>query len=329
MFTKSSLAVGEVANFSGSYTAPTACSVSDTLTGTATSRCGGIVSDSATATCPVNCQPCIRVEKEVACALGQGCGVFGKVATGLKGDNQNPAFCYRITVTNCGPTSLTNVTVIDDHLGNLTTSFFAGPTTVFAPGAVITGTFRASVATSTTNTVVAAGQSSVNGSGVSSTNSAVALVVRGTLTCSSMKASSPDDLDGNPNDNHVSLRQDGLAHSVTFTVTATSGNVALTNVQVSSPALAALGCTLPTISLAANSSSNLTCTVSVNCGNLPGQPEPAGHDQRHPGQHKWRMRPGLQWAADFRSRAPTRVRFARRPSRATRSRAWEILCGRI
>ena len=110
---------------------------------------------------------------------GSDCGPFGKVATGLKGDQQDPAFCYRITVTNCGPIALTNVTVIDDHLGNLTTSFFAGPATVFAPGAAITGIFRASVATTTTNTVVAAGQSSVNGSGVSSTNSAAALVVRG------------------------------------------------------------------------------------------------------------------------------------------------------
>ena len=85
-----------------------------------------------------------------------------------------------------------------------------------------------------------------------------------------MKASSPDDRDGNANDHRVSLLKDGLAHPVTFTITATSGNAPLMNVRVTSPALAALGCALPTISLAAKSSSNLTCTVLVNCDQIPG-----------------------------------------------------------
>ena len=39
-----------------------------------------------------------------------------KVATGIKAGTQDPAFCYRITVTNCGEVALTNVTVLDDKL---------------------------------------------------------------------------------------------------------------------------------------------------------------------------------------------------------------------
>src|SRR6516225_6883636 len=61
------------------------------------------------------CVPNICVTKEIACFLGStNCGAFGKFAIGVQGDTQNPAFCYRISVTNCGNCTLTNVTVIDD-----------------------------------------------------------------------------------------------------------------------------------------------------------------------------------------------------------------------
>ena len=136
---------------------------------TGRSACGTQVSATASITCSVDCPPCIRVDKQVACVVGTNCGPFGKVATGVKGDNQDPAFCYRISITNCGSISLTNVQVLDDQLGDLTASYFAGPTTAFPVGATLTRVFRAAWSTSTTNTVVTSGQSSLNGSGVSAT----------------------------------------------------------------------------------------------------------------------------------------------------------------
>ncbi len=61
VFTLPSLAPGAVANFTGSYTAPTNCSVSDTLTATASSRCGVGVSSTASVTCPILTRPQIAV----------------------------------------------------------------------------------------------------------------------------------------------------------------------------------------------------------------------------------------------------------------------------
>jgi hypothetical protein len=108
-----------------------------------------------TLTVPITpCPPCIDVTKQIACFLGtnvaaitgieplepgENCGPFGKVATGIQGDTQDPAFCYSITVSNCGPVALTNVTVIDDMYGDLSSHFPAN----LAIGAVATFTFKA------------------------------------------------------------------------------------------------------------------------------------------------------------------------------------------
>lgn len=61
VFALASLAPGAVANFTGSYTAPTNCSISDTLTATASSRCGVGVSSIASVTCPILTTPQIVV----------------------------------------------------------------------------------------------------------------------------------------------------------------------------------------------------------------------------------------------------------------------------
>ena len=60
VFAIASLAPGTVVSFTGSYLAPTNCSVTDTLTATATSSCGVPVSNTATATCPITTTPCTR-----------------------------------------------------------------------------------------------------------------------------------------------------------------------------------------------------------------------------------------------------------------------------
>ena len=61
VFTRSTLAPGEVASFNGSYLAPTNCSVSDSLTATAASRCGAPVKSVANLTCPILTTPRIAV----------------------------------------------------------------------------------------------------------------------------------------------------------------------------------------------------------------------------------------------------------------------------
>jgi hypothetical protein len=60
-FTLASLAPGAVTNFTGSYLAPTNCSVTDTLTGTGRSICGVAVTNRVTATCPILTTPAIVV----------------------------------------------------------------------------------------------------------------------------------------------------------------------------------------------------------------------------------------------------------------------------
>jgi uncharacterized repeat protein (TIGR01451 family) len=91
-----SLAPGAVTNFTGSYVAPTNCSVTDTLTATATSLCGVGVSSVASATCPILTTPAIVVT--TACPttpVGQG---------GL--------LTFSGTVSNAGYITLTNIIVV-------------------------------------------------------------------------------------------------------------------------------------------------------------------------------------------------------------------------
>ena len=57
--------------------------------------------------------------------------------------------------------------------------------------------------------------------------------------------SSPDDTDGNPNDNHVTLPTDNAFHNLTYKVQVTAGPSALTNVTISDPQLVALGIPAP------------------------------------------------------------------------------------
>src|SRR5436190_2975408 len=82
--------------------------------------------------------PDISVAMDVACFTLAGCETnWSKQAAGLTfttqiGNEQCPAFCYRITVTNSGSAVLRNVTVNDTVLGELT-ALFNFPTN-FSPG---------------------------------------------------------------------------------------------------------------------------------------------------------------------------------------------------
>ncbi len=110
IFTAASLAPGTVANFSGSYLAPTNCSTTSVSTATATSICGVAVTGSVTTTCTILTSPGILVA--VACPTN---AVFpgGSIA-------------YAGTVKNTGNITLTNVIVVSD-LPTPNTTLFTVP----------------------------------------------------------------------------------------------------------------------------------------------------------------------------------------------------------
>lgn len=116
VFTRATLAPGEVANFTGSYVAPTNCSVADTLTASAASRCGTGVSSVASATCPILTTPQIEVTA--------ACPTTPVVPGG--------SLVYSGTVRNVGDTTLNNVVVISDRPAPNTTVLTVAS---LAPGA--------------------------------------------------------------------------------------------------------------------------------------------------------------------------------------------------
>jgi uncharacterized repeat protein (TIGR01451 family) len=98
VFTLASLAPGAVTNFTGSYVAPTNCSVTDTLTGTGRSICGVAVTNTVSATCPITTTPAIEVTQTCPTTpVGQG---------GL--------LTYSGTVRNAGNITLTNIVVVNN-----------------------------------------------------------------------------------------------------------------------------------------------------------------------------------------------------------------------
>ena len=107
VFTLASLAPGESANFTGSYLAPTNCSVTDTLTVRAASVCGVAVTSTATATCPILTTP--NLEVTATCPAG----------TVLPGGS----LTYGGTVRNTGDITLVNVAVVSDRPAPNTTIF--------------------------------------------------------------------------------------------------------------------------------------------------------------------------------------------------------------
>src|SRR5262249_9096822 len=131
------------------------------------------------------------VTKQIACFIGTNalgaeiCDTFGKLATGVQGDTQDPAFCYRISVTNCGQVDLTNVTLIDDKFGDLTTNLFGNSFPVLASGAGAIVEFKAELGGAAppntvsvvTNTAIASGQTVLSGQVQSAKDSAIATII--------------------------------------------------------------------------------------------------------------------------------------------------------
>jgi uncharacterized repeat protein (TIGR01451 family) len=263
-------------NYSSSYTVPTGfCGdLTNTATVTANTICGVPVGPASKGCIThVPCPPQICVAKLIACFLGTNstgqevCGGFSHSATGFKVVTATatnlPAFCYSLTVSNCGPVGLINVSVIDDQYGDLTADFpcVGG---VFAPGTSCSFTFKTALASDLTNTVTATGQSVANGQLASAQDFATGHVFEASIACNKL-VSSPDDLDGNTNDNHVSFGCGSGPHVVSYSVVVTNtGDADLTNIVITDPTLAAL-CTLPgPFALPAHQS-----LVIPLCGNIP------------------------------------------------------------
>ncbi len=285
------LAPGEGAAFTATYATPSnpvPCSVTDTFfaSGVVNSNaiCSGtVVSNSATVICPLICgNPNICVTKEITCFVGEptkgkgggsiggGCeDNYSDLATGVKTADELlcPSFCYRITVTNCGLDTLTNVTVIDSKL-DLSGIF---PTTL-TPGQVVQVIVSAvRHCNNTTNTVTATGTSEVNGQTVSALDSAVAVVKIAEIICEKIVVSE-DAVDNDPLDNFLLLPAGDVAHTVTFYVkVSNNGDVDLANVTISDAVLAEFGCAPPApFSLAAGDSVTISlCTNLLSCINLP------------------------------------------------------------
>lgn len=116
VFTSDSLAPGASAAFNGSYDTPAdTCSVTDTLTATATDLCGNVVDNSTTTTCP----------------LGTTSGLVIKTACPETATLPGHTLTFTGWVTNTGNVTLTNVTIVVDR-PQANTQFY-GPDTL-APG---------------------------------------------------------------------------------------------------------------------------------------------------------------------------------------------------
>jgi len=220
----------------------------------------------------LGCNACIKVVKEIVCvqcAPDTGCAPFtgAKTATGAKGDTC-PGFCYQITIsapescTDVGVT-LTNISVVDDKLGNLTSRF---PSTL-ARGASASTVISGVEHCQTTVNIVTANATGVTASGatiavptVKDTNTAV--VVPLAIECTKLVQ-----VDGGTPENCPALT-DGNSHSVAFVLTVRNLGEAPVVATITDAIAVQLGVTFPsnTVNLAVGGSVTLTSTaVTLPC----------------------------------------------------------------
>src|SRR5213075_946070 len=191
-------------------------SITDTAVATADNTCppdavcpSSATVSSAQATCTVEVvcippQPAICISKEVACSPASGvCDAsltYGESATGVS-DGSSPAFCYKITLSNCGLEPLNNVTTTDPSIPAVAGAF---PSSL-AVGQTETRFFQKTWGVGThVNTVTASGTGAPSGTRVSTNDNATVHVLDIHIVCDIVLMSSFD-MDNNPNDNHVTL----------------------------------------------------------------------------------------------------------------------------
>ena len=175
---------------------------------------------SAEVTCTVTvlCEPRICLTKQVACSppsgVCDGSLPYAETATGVA-NSADPAFCYRITVLNCGPITLTNVTVSDPDLGGI----LAGFPPSLAPGQSATAYFKKTWGVGThVNTATTSGIGAPGGVRVTTNDTATAIVLNINIVCD-LTLGSSFDMDNSPTDNHVTLPTGSVDTPITFTLT--------------------------------------------------------------------------------------------------------------
>jgi uncharacterized repeat protein (TIGR01451 family) len=233
VFTAATMAPGASANFTGSYLAPTNCSITSTSTANGTSICGVPVSNKVSSTCSVLGTPVITVT--------QTCPTT-PVAPGS-------LLAYTGTVRNAGDITLSNVVVISDRPAANTTVFSAA---TLAPGASANFTGSYTVPTdvcSVTANIKATAKDPCTGEAVtqafvSTCPVATASAVAVTLACPTAPTTT-----GGP---------------ITYTGTVrNSGNVTLNNVTVVSTQPESGTALLTVPSLAPGASANFTANFTT------------------------------------------------------------------
>lgn len=214
--------------------------VTDQVTASGKDACSGqTVQNSASCTTSILCPvPRICVTKGITCAPATGIAgcdsslTYAKVATGVAGTNQT-AFCYKIVVSNCGLEPLTNVTVIDNLLPQVSGSF----PSVLSPGQAVTNYYGQSYGlnngnpSTNVNTVVATGTGSASGIITNAQDSATAIVLPIKVQCNILLYSS-EDLDNTTNNNHVTLPAGTTNAPVEFELTVCNTGQADLNVSL-------------------------------------------------------------------------------------------------
>jgi hypothetical protein len=187
--------------------------------------------------------------------------------TGFKTPTQLPGFCYQITISNATDFTVFGIQVTDDHLDLSTCNF---PDSLPAHG-IATCYVLAEHDASVTNTVTAIGTREGTTDPTTNSTSAIVNVAPASIACTKI-VSSPDDLDGLPANNHVTLPADGDSHPVTFRVIVrNTGSADLRAIRINDPLLIARGCAAPPqFVLLAGATTNITlCTLQLACDELP------------------------------------------------------------
>ncbi len=271
------------APYSSSFTETGCVTHVDKVHATGANLCGGALVQSNDAFCTnvINCPPCVGITKEVACFLGtnsQGdiCDGFRKFAIGVQGTHANgavqkPAFCYRITITNCADITLTNVTVSDDTIAGVDASdFMCIVNGTLAPHASCSAHFAVqedttdTIGTFRTNTATISGQSALTGQTVTALDTAETEVIPAKLVCTKYYT-----IDGGPLTNNVTL-SDAIAHAIQYFVAITNTGLAnLLDLTITDEG--ACNSVVPLRSLDAGTGTVVfVCTNSFSCGTARG-----------------------------------------------------------
>ncbi len=251
--------------FNGSSTTITATAPATGVTDTYSAHIvdsAGCTTDCSATLLGLACNPKICVEKVVACAPSSGvCDnslPYGESATGVSG----AAFCYKITVENCGQEQLNSVALTDPDLGGA----LAGFPTSLAIGEKATNFFKKTWPAVNVgdadavhiNTVTANGVGATSQIRTNDTDTANAVVVPVGVECSILLFSSFDE-DNNANDNHVTLPDNG---TVQFSLTIRNTGRADLSVAIAGAPCATVPATVP---IPAGGSTNFVCDVDVTC----------------------------------------------------------------